>query len=164
MICCFGHKFGSNGPLWSLGYEVVYYLLYPAWLAVRLAKGFVAAYILAAVPFLLGWLVLPAYFLGAVLMHYPLWLAGAGLAEAFGNPRVSRWLTWRSSAILGAVAIGLFALNQSVPGVIVPYICGGVAIVLFFARVPERWNCRPWHQLWEQLGIGFYTIYVCHFL
>ena len=30
-----GGDFGTNGPLWSLAYEIVYYLLYPAWLYLR---------------------------------------------------------------------------------------------------------------------------------
>ncbi len=30
-----GKDFGSNGPLWSLGYEVVYYAVYPMWLWLR---------------------------------------------------------------------------------------------------------------------------------
>ena len=32
---CMGKDFGSNGPLWSLGCEMVYYAIYPFWLGLR---------------------------------------------------------------------------------------------------------------------------------
>jgi peptidoglycan/LPS O-acetylase OafA/YrhL len=91
-----GKDFGSNGPLWSLAYEVVYYALYPLWLqARRISPWFAYAFVPAGC---VSALYLPgAPWIASVAIHYPVWLAGAGLAE---------WTTRRRTAPrFGQVAV-----------------------------------------------------------
>ena len=84
-----GHDFGTNGPLWSLAYEVVYYLLYPYWCWLRQRGGILAYGVVPAFCLALPFVSAPG-FLASVLSHYPIWLAGAGLAEWFCRGRVPK--------------------------------------------------------------------------
>ncbi len=93
-----GRDFGSNGPLWSLGYEVVYYAAYPLWLAVRRVSA-AAAYIVVPIACLAVMTLSPASFIASVVGWYPVWLCGAGLVE----------LTTRAKAPGRIPAAALFA-------------------------------------------------------
>lgn len=63
------HTFGSNGPLWSLGYEFWFYIWFPAlWLAIRYRKFSIG---LVALAF--------AWFNPDLGFSFLSWLAGAGL-------------------------------------------------------------------------------------
>ena len=76
----FGRDFGSNGPLWSLAFEAVYYAIYPAWLRLR-RRSWAAAFVaVPALCLLLAFSPVTAFPI-AVLMYYPIWLVGAWLAE-----------------------------------------------------------------------------------
>lgn len=155
-----GRDFGSNGPLWSLGYEVIYYLLYPAWFALRRRSGWLA---LGVVPVIcLAMTLLPASFASVVLGHYPVWLAGACLAEVLTGVQTSRRLALSAAALI-AVG-GLLSVSSSAlivaAGAAVLF---GTGIVLAFVLWPE-----PAQQFWlfrglEYLGIRSYTIYIVHF-
>lgn len=74
----------GNAPLWSLSYEVVYYLLYPAYWYVNKRWGFVNAalggFCVSLIAYTLG-KVLGANHFFNVLNHYILWCLGAALAE-----------------------------------------------------------------------------------
>lgn len=149
-----GQDFGSNGPLWSLAFEVVYYTLYPGWLFLRWRAGPTISFAGVGIASALVGPTLShlAGFLGAVLWDWPLWLMGAALAEALvaGN--------WRR-ALPGWMALGVGACWTS------DYRAGlaGTALVAATARLPEsicRW--KP-HRLLEILGISSYTLYIAHF-
>ncbi len=75
-----GMTFGSNGPLWSLGYEVIYYALYPLWLIVRRRSASLAYLAIPVVCLGIASMKIGTW-LPAVLAHWPIWIAGAGLAE-----------------------------------------------------------------------------------
>lgn len=157
-----GKDFGSNGPLWSLAYEVVYYALYPLWLQARRISPWLAY---ALIPLgCTGALFLPGgSWVASVAIHYPIWLAGAGLAE---------WMTLRRAAPGPGFATGMYGLV----GLVGPLVARqfpllqialsvllGTTIVWLFAKLPATWTSRWWHRLSEYFGRRGYTIYICHF-
>ena len=145
-----GQHFGSDGPLWSLSYEVVYYLLYPAWLFLR-RRGWLVGY---GVGGLLAAAALPLAsrgFLPLVLAHYPVWLAGAALAEWVQTPRSPFRYPWLFPAGF-LVALGLVLLRPPLPMMIVAYILGGSAAVLTFGFLSSRVSATRLHRFWESGG------------
>lgn len=155
-----GVDFGSNGPLWSLAYEIVYYASYPAWPAVR-QRGGGLAYV--AVP-ALCWAVsvaLPFGFAASVLSRYPVWLAGAALAEY--PVTLLPAMTRRLSALL-LVAAGFGLHVTGVPAlIVVAAVVYGVGTVIAAASMPERWLRSRLALGPEFLGVRSHTIYIVHF-
>lgn len=156
-----GRDFGSNGPLWSLGYEVVYYLLYPAWFALRRRSRLLA---LGAVPAMCAVMaLLPGVpFLSVVMVHYPVWLAGACLAELLTAVQSSRRLALSAAALISAGALAYVSSSQLIASAAAAVLFG-TGIVMAFVLLPERAQ-----RLWlfrglEYLGLRSYTIYIVHF-
>jgi peptidoglycan/LPS O-acetylase OafA/YrhL len=156
-----GRDFGSNGPLWSIAYEVVYYALYPAWLALR-QKSAVAAYMGVPAVSLAASLGGLGGFPASVIMHYPVWLAGAGLAECLVRARLSSRI-----ALVAAIAFPCaFALNQMSGATILKVLTAalfGCAAVICFAAAPRRIFTSLAGRTLEQIGIRSYTLYIVHF-
>lgn len=155
-----GHDFGSNGPLWSLAYEVIYFLLYPAWLAVR-RRSALAAF--GAVPAAcLALTLLPgAPFLPLVLIHYPIWLAGAFLAERLPGLQPSQRSVMLSAALFTAGLLGHRASNWLAASILATILFGGAAVTAC-ALAPDRGCPAWWVRLFEYFGIRSYTIYMVH--
>ncbi|HSJ41280.1 MAG TPA: acyltransferase family protein, partial [Xanthobacteraceae bacterium] len=156
-----GSDFGSNGPLWSIAFEVIYYAMYPAWLALRRISA-AAAYI--AIPIIsLLLIVTRAYgFPVAVLSFYPVWLTGAALAEylAQGPSRIPR----PAIAATFLVGCGLGAYGFGNPGILTlaaSLLYGGAA-VLFCATMKSESVQRLPVRLLEYLGVRSYSIYIVH--
>ncbi len=150
--------FGSNGPLWSLAFEAVYYALYPAWWWLR-RKSALAAFV--GVP--AGCVALAFLPVGAfpitVLMHYPIWLMGAFIAEQL----VARGTT----SVMAAIGLGLFAAGAMLHvvadtrlPVVIAAVMFGSGLVMFFASARAR---NPLLTAAEFLGVRSYTIYIVHF-
>ncbi len=155
----FGQNFGTNGPLWSLAFEVVYYALYPLWLMLRQRSGVAACLI----PVLVGVAAAMApqlRFASAVLANWPLWIAGAALAEWMSRTGTNRhgWLALPlASALVMATLIPNHSLRLSF------YLVGGVAGVMFFATGPMSFLRLLPVRLLEKLGMASYSIYIFHF-
>lgn len=155
-----GIDFGTNGPLWSLAYEVVYYALYPAWLALRRTSP-AAAYLVVPAACLIMALVPPLSFLSSVLALYPVWLIGAALAEI-----VER----RDDRIPIAAGLSAFAAGAVVHVVPGPPVQAALAAMLYgggavavFSSLPQDVNARNLSRVLEYLGVRSYSIYITHF-
>lgn len=165
MPSALGQDFGSNGPLWSLSYEIVYYGAYPLWLLVR-KRSALMAYSLGIVLAILGSYFIPSNFIGNVLGHYPIWLCGAATAE---------WSTNRNRFHASSFIVGSFGLASFIVafvGLHIPernpvklflYAILGSSAVLTFLKLPMNVWHLPLHKFFERLGQRSYTIYICHF-
>jgi peptidoglycan/LPS O-acetylase OafA/YrhL len=155
-----GYDFGSNGPLWSLAFEMVYYALYPLWLALRRFSAYLAFGIVPAICLLMSWL--PSWpFPILVLILYPVWLAGAGLAEMLPRTSTTRARAGAAFAFVGGCAlhaVGAGALSTT----IAPVLYGGAAVVMCATLTADSVQLWP-VRLFEYLGIRSYSIYVVHF-
>lgn len=153
-----GRDFGSNGPLWSIAYEVVYYAIYPAWLLLR-RRNREAAFLLVPIACLALVFVPVSGFPLAVAAHYPIWLAGAFLAEWVRRHRIEPRLVTVAGVLFTSGAILRIATTLPIAGLVAALLYGTGAVVLFGA-------CRDRNTLsriGEFLGLRSYTIYVVHF-
>ena len=154
-----GYDFGTNGPLWSLAYEVVYYAIYPVWLMLR-RSSVVLAY--AAVPIACLLLVLlPLPFAGIVLLYYPVWLTGAALAEVMTAGRVR--VPMIAAAVLFIAGFGLHVWGRLTLLPSVPAMIYGAAAVALCASMSARSIRFAPVRLFEYLGVRSYSIYIVHF-
>jgi peptidoglycan/LPS O-acetylase OafA/YrhL len=156
--------FGSNGALWSLSYEGVFYVIYPAWLAARLRFGVRPAFGAVLALGLAGSAVNLVEPSAAVLIapYFAIWAMGAVAAELF-----VRRATVRAMPMLGLGAL-LAACSLpfgSGPGAAASYAMFGTGAALAFAVLV----LHPWGQLastvlvkFRALGACSYTLYVTH--
>jgi peptidoglycan/LPS O-acetylase OafA/YrhL len=155
-----GYDFGTNGPLWSLAYEVVYYALYPAWLAVR-RRSVLLAYVAVPLACLsLFWLRSGAFPV-VVLIYYPVWLTGAALAEVLTRRRAP--VSLAGAALLFAAGGLLHVTNRGhIPPAVPAILFGGGAVLLCASMGAEavRWAPVRW---FEYFGARSYSIYITHF-
>ncbi len=160
-----GVHFGSDGPLWSLAYEVIYYALYPLWLMCRCRAGAAVAYGLGGALAAAGLAapVLRDHFPGSVLVHYPVWLAGAGLVELCARTTWPDWSRWAAVILAAGGFVGMQWQPAQLWVAIILYALAGAAAVLFFVLLPTRFSDGSAGRLTERLGMGSYTIYICHF-
>jgi peptidoglycan/LPS O-acetylase OafA/YrhL len=150
-----GRDFGSNGPLWSLGYEVVYYAVYPAWLAVRTRSAAAAFVVVPAACVAFGALAPPS-FLSGVLVWYPLWLCGALLVERFAHRGAL------PPAVGFALFLGGFAGYVLAPSLAMKVV-GAVGFSAGALLVAALTVPRGALAFAEHLGRRSYTIYAMHF-
>lgn len=157
----FGH-FGSNGPLWSIGNEVLYYAVYPLFMWVWLRSRWLAY----ATGFAVGVLASRLGFGGCwapALASYPVWLAGALLAEwSAAHPDMIKRKSWFYSAVvIAAVAFGASHV-ACLSGVVMSVFIGAATVAaagsLPFDLMRSRIGC-----VLEWLGIRSYSIYIMHF-
>lgn len=159
-----GKDFGTNGPLWSLSYEVVYYAIYPLWLLLRKHSA-LFAYLLGIGVSVFGSHLLPHPFLNNVLSHYPIWLCGAALAELLTRSsqklqHVYVRLLISSSFVTAFIAINITSLNDMKLFI---YSILGASVVLSVLSLPVSLWHSPWHKFLENIGLKSYTIYIFHF-
>ncbi len=156
-----GKDFGSNGPLWSLGFEAVYYAVYPLWLRLRLTIGR-AAFVVVAILSPLAFLLAAKGFLFNVVGHYYLWIAGAGCAELVCRRRLPQWVGLGLLVVLLGGILGRVLFNSAWL-LLVVNLALGVGAVAVFGLLPKHWSKSRLFRVWEFLGIRSYTIYICHF-
>jgi peptidoglycan/LPS O-acetylase OafA/YrhL len=156
--------FGSNGALWSLSYEGVFYLIYPALLAARLRFGMRAAFGAAFAVGLAGCaanLVTPS---AAVFIapYFAIWAMGALVAELFARrasvrpmPMLALGVLLITCSLLVRGGHGAAALNA---------MFGTGAALVFGVLVLHRWGHRAGGALvkFRALGACSYTLYVTH--
>ena len=155
-----GYDFGTNGPLWSLAYEVMYYALYPAWLALRRWSAAAAFGVAPALLLMAGWSALPE-FIATVLVLYPVWLTGAALAELLTGPRIR--VPQAAAAAVFAVGVVLHVWGGLGAAPAVPAMLYGGAAVVMCAQISDRRVSSLPVWLFEYLGVRSYSIYITHF-
>ena len=153
-----GRDFGSNGPLWSLAFEAVYYVVYPAWLWIR-RRSAAAAFGLIPVLCVASALLPPAGFLSSVSLHYPIWLAGAVIAERLAAAGTSSRQAWVGAAMFLGGALLYVSVGNVFSAVLSALLFGSGVVMLFAATsLPATMLTAA-----EFLGIRSYTIYIVHF-
>lgn len=133
--------FGSNGALWSIGYEALYYALFPAlvllWLGRRrlLAGGVAAGLCIIAGP--------------DILSLFPIWLLGAVVAARRGA-LATRLNGWTPSTV-ALVRVGLVAMlllasvaQRFTPALLGAYTVGILSAALVATLVTDVRPRRRW--------------------
>jgi peptidoglycan/LPS O-acetylase OafA/YrhL len=150
---------GSDGPLWSLGFEFWYYILFPAVFLLVLERRWAARVLLAGVALLAGWIGGPG-----VLMMFPVWLLGVCLAAAKRLPQVAPGVRWTVVAVYVPV---FFVLSKVrfLPGLISDYVLGlltaGLMVALLSARKRAE-ESRSFARFSRLLARFSFTLYVAH--
>jgi len=163
---------GINGPMWSLGVEAQFYLLYPFLLLVmrrRLSWGQCLCVALALNFLIATWLSFKshAYEMTPIrsTFSFPLvtwcdWILGAMLAEAYveGRPLFRRPALW----LLGSGALLLFAMNFRPL-----YVQGFLFSSVFFAAMMQGYLSWRSPLAWVEralapVGLISYSLYLWH--
>jgi peptidoglycan/LPS O-acetylase OafA/YrhL len=154
-----GVPMGSDGPLWSLGFEWIFYFCFPAALlsadalsrrfrvSVWLARGAMLAATLA--------LLIGAHKFYASLL-WLIWIGGALAHLAVETGRWPRWARWSGAAACAAgFVLGLY-INYRLADVLI-----GLGAASFLSQFPpgER-GLNP--KLDRSLSGGSYSLYVIH--
>ena len=162
----FGMHFGSNGPLWSICYEVFYYALYPLFMLMW-ARSRLLAYGTSLFFSCLCWYWPLTGWWSPMMCYYPVWLSGAVLAETlvarpFATGHQSLWVTstlslisllaitspWTKAHLLATLPLGMVL---------------GTSTIAAFVYLPSRFTQTHLGHALEWLGIRSYSIYIFHF-
>lgn len=158
--------FGSNGALWSLSYEAIFYALYPLLLVARvrfgarMAFGAVLAFgaagsavHVAAAP-AIGWTITP---------YFAVWSLGALVAEAFAHG-----VAVPHPIIMLAAGVLLLVPSLVAPGALDPtlqsaiFASGLAMLMVLFVLHPASIGLASGLARLRGLGARSYTLYVVH--
>lgn len=161
-----GIRFGSNGPLWSIGTEVFYYALYPLFMLMW-TRNRVIAYSVGIGLGVLNWFSPWAGWWSGAMSSYPIWLGGALVAEAavFMSGQRSR-LVWCAGTVCSLAAFALTHLHEAatrLPLKLLLYVFMGAGAVVMVERLPFDLMTTRLGRFMEWLGIRSYSIYIFHF-
>lgn len=164
-----GTRFGSNGPLWSIGYEVFFYLLYPLFMLLWRRSRWLP-YAMGLSIAIASWFHPVAGWWTGRIGAYPVWLAGALVAELWGseswkkagsaNPLLC-WLLSCGAALSGVVGLH-FVTEASLFSLPLNMIIGASVICVFLHLPCKMVETGP-GRLLEWLGVRTYSLYIMHF-
>ena len=145
-----GDPIGSNGPLWSLGYEWVFYFLFPTLvIATRNLRTSFAIALVAVAPFLLWWRH------PSIGIFWFIWIAGAyaSVALPFRLPRPAVWLAGAATVV--SLAASPF-FDQRIADVVI-----GASFALFLVDGTAATVTRS-YAVDRRLAGFSYSFYVVH--
>jgi len=157
----FGKDFGSNGPLWSLAYEIIFYALYPGWLALRRQSPTLAFCLVPIACSAIAFIPTQSFAL-SVLLHYPIWLAGAALAEVLQRIKPAKSLIGAAALLFCAAILLHLAIHHPLLKLLGAVVLGTSAVCAF-AALPTEFCGNIFAKAAEYFGIRSYTIYIVHF-
>jgi peptidoglycan/LPS O-acetylase OafA/YrhL len=148
--------YGSDGALWSLAYELWYYVLFALGVVALRSHGMLRRVLCGlgflAVARLVGW---------AIFALFPVWLLGALLA-LLPAPRLSAKLRTMASVAYAAVFFGLSRIH--LPGLAQDYLLGALTFGLLWVLLSATQPARNTHgtRVSHALARFSYTLYVVH--
>jgi peptidoglycan/LPS O-acetylase OafA/YrhL len=156
---------GSNTPLWSLAYELWFYVMFPAILVFCSGRQtgrfrFVALLVLLCAIIVAG---------PKVLLLFPIWIAGAGLA--WKQDPIGRWLKGLPTGVLWSMQVfcvsTTFAsaaassfLGSRLPGA--DYIIGVASLAMIASFVADDRGSRAALYPLSQAAKWSYSLYAFH--
>ncbi len=155
-----GPTYGSNAPLWSLAYELWFYLLFPL-----LVRGFLSTRtgerITSAALFVVAGLIAGE----GVMWSFPIWLLGAAIAYIKPTDRferVRRYLPWLTGGLLAAVLLATRAWVWPAEDFVLGVACAlWVLSVVASPRATEPATHRLWH-FGTRTAAFSYSLYAIH--
>lgn len=153
--------FGTNGPLWSLAFEALFYAFYPLWLWVR-CRGVWSGFLLAPLFCLLGAVPGVPSFLGSVSTEYVVWLGGAALAEVTTRATVSRTQRWLA-VVAVVTGFAVHFIRDHAVAHLLGHVAYGMGAVMLVASTTAGWSKWRLVRLFEWLGVRSYSLYIMHF-
>jgi peptidoglycan/LPS O-acetylase OafA/YrhL len=152
--------FGSNGPLWSLNYELWYYLLFPvSVLAVTLA----VRKSLSAIAYCLIGLLICMLVTRPILDSFPVWLLGVAVALVVPYIRKPQFLLLGFAAILHFTALWFSRTHRLGPGGSDYAVGISFASVLLAVLTFRRTSGNSTYSHLAKSLAGFsYTLYLVH--
>jgi peptidoglycan/LPS O-acetylase OafA/YrhL len=150
--------FGSNSPLWSLSYELWYYIAFPVIVLAYTRRNKLLWSMLALAG--LGWFV--GYQVAAL---FPCWLAGVA-AGVLANrlPHRAGMLRWAIALISVGAIVGsvIGSAAHVLSGYEADYVASAAAAVLIWAALAARPESRLYARASILLSEMSYTLYLTH--
>jgi len=160
--------FGSNGPLWSLSYELWYYAAFPLLVlaAVYALRRSALAALLSA-----GALAAVLWFVGeGIALYFLLWLAGVAVLLLPPAARLARRGPLRTTALLVSLGLcaGVLAASRSLAARPGDFLVGGAFALLLYLLVQPAGIAAAERRtraarFWSWLAGFSFTLYVVHF-
>lgn len=152
----------TNYPIWSLSYEVVYYLLFPVmlilWKKIGQKAIFLLFLIVGIIAGLAGFAIWPNHLFN-LLQYYWIWIAGAMLADAYAHAKKFR-IKYLKGLLVSSIALMLTI--EEIP--IVAYWFWSfffILLFLLFYIVNQELSRR---ERIMNFGIGIGSMAICYFL
>jgi peptidoglycan/LPS O-acetylase OafA/YrhL len=152
----------TNFPIWSLSYEVVYYLLFPllilSWQKIGMKRTFFIVLLSGMVAGMAGFAGWPNHLFN-IWQYYWIWIAGAMLAKAFMNMKRFQF-RYLNGVLISSVA---FMLTFEKVPVVMDWFWSLMFLTIFFAyfigieRIPLKSRLL-------NIIIGFVSVLICYFL
>ncbi len=161
----FVKPYGTNWPLWALGYEAWYYVFYPVWFWMTRSFGGIVAFTVSMSVALLSVIFIHGhgFSLYPVLSTWWLWCLGAILAEVHAGRYKLRWLNTIPIWLLGlGIFLILFVLSTFPPkhSLISYALWGPILGVLVFKCGSSKVNKVT--SGFSFIGRFSYSLYIIH--